>query len=541
MMKDALSYTFLSEEEQQDIEKNKEKAIKSNNFLDAVSNPLQALGSGTYDLTFNGLGLNQRRSLSWQMTKQDTLMRSVPYFDKASSWKATRALANGVDINCREDSTEDLTKVQSDLHSNFPSLHSIIRWGDFLGGAGGLIVIEGVDTEDEYMQPLIIGDIKKGQFLGIKPLSRLYQIQPDLSSGLVVKIGEKYGIYDASEIGEPLYYRVNLSGNTESESQYFKVHRSRILLYRSIDLTWVENRMEMYFGPSLLERSYSDFARYESFIAQINKLAQRSNIPVLNVTGLPQVSLTSERFAEFVTNRIKGVNFSVSSGNLVLLGKPEDETFDYKTATFTELPELLKYFRQNLCGSLSAPAGVLFNDTEQDDETKYLTFVKEINERVVRKWFRVLIPLSYRNRYGKNLKDFSFNFKSLEMPTEKEKIEKLKLGSEMLSILWNDNVIDAESYIRMLQAMPNNVSDVFNEITDKYTDYMGNKDEGQPFNKMYVDIQLATALNHLQGQDGGGNNLSNKVESAQGGKQKGGDPKETKKPTVKVPINNKKE
>ena len=26
-------------------------------------------------------------------------MRDVPYFDKASSWKATRALLNGIDLN----------------------------------------------------------------------------------------------------------------------------------------------------------------------------------------------------------------------------------------------------------------------------------------------------------------------------------------------------------------------------------------------------------------------------------------------------------
>ena len=107
--------------------------------------------------------------------------------------------------------------------------------------------------------------MSKGSFKGIKPLSRLYQIQPDLSSNLVTKVGEEYGIYSADEIGQPLYFLVNLS-DMEAKSKYFKVHRSRLLLYSSIELTWVEKRIEMFFGPTLLERAYSDFARYESML-----------------------------------------------------------------------------------------------------------------------------------------------------------------------------------------------------------------------------------------------------------------------------------
>ena len=539
VFRNALIYAFLDDDTRKGIEESKKKANKSTSFFDAVNNPLQAFGTNTYDLTYNGLSLQSKRNISWEITKQDTLMRSVPYFDKASSWKATRALINGVDINT-PDPTINMSLTQGDIQKQFPSLHPIAKWGDFYGGSGGLIMIDGVETEEEYMQPLVIKNIKQNQFKGIKPLSRLYQIQPDLSSGLITRMGEDIGIYEAFEVGEPKYFRINLSGNTEAESKYFKVHRSRLLLYRSIDLTWVENRMEMYFGPSILERSYSDFARYESFMAQVTKLAQRSNIPVLNVAGLPQASFQGQRFAEFVVARIKGINFGASSGNMIVLGDKEKEEFKFETADFQNLDEIAKKLSQNLASALEAPTKVCFNSDDEEDISEYLTKVKEIDERIVRVWYNKLIPLLYRNRYGKNLKDFTFTFKSLEMPTEKEKIEKLKLGAEMLSILWNDNVIDGLSYIKMLKAIPNNVSDVFNEITELYETYVAKEKDGEPFNKMYVDIELATALNHLQGQEGAGNQAQNKVKSRLGG-QKGGDPKETKKPTVKVPIVNKKE
>ncbi|MBN2221402.1 MAG: hypothetical protein JW708_04285, partial [Vallitaleaceae bacterium] len=112
LVQEALAYAFLSDEERTQLEENKEKAIKSGSFFDAVNNPLQSFGSGTMDLSFLGLGYKQNRNISWQIQKLDSIMRDVPYFDKASSWKATRALINGIDLNSADKKTEDLSLVQ---------------------------------------------------------------------------------------------------------------------------------------------------------------------------------------------------------------------------------------------------------------------------------------------------------------------------------------------------------------------------------------------------------------------------------------------
>ena len=128
------------------------------------------------------------------------------------------------------------------------------------------------------------------------------------------------------------------------------------------------------------------------------------------------------------------------------------------------------------------------------------------------------------------------------MPTEKEKAEKMIFVVETLDLLYGSNVIDNESYQAMYVASQDNVSDIPNEITDSYLDYIKKQaEEGNPMNKMRVDIELATALNHAEGQGEGGSNLSNKVASKTQGKQQGGDPKKTTKPTVRVPIVKKKE
>jgi hypothetical protein len=274
-------------------------------------------------------------------------------------------------------------------------------------------------------------------------------------------------------------------------------------------------------------------------LAQINKLAQRSNIPVLNMQNLPQASLNGQRFAEYVTNRVKGINFGVSSGGLIVLGDIEKEKFEYQNAQFAEIPALLKHYRENLAAAVGAPTSILFNDVESDDEEKFLSGIKEIQERTLRVWFRKLIPILYKSRYGKALRDFDFAFKSLEMPTEKEKAEKMKIVVEWLSMLFDRQIIDVESFQTMLVAMPNNVSDIPNDITQGYLDYIKNlAKDGQPLNKMTVDIELAKALNQQKGVDGeNGSVASAKVEASLAGGLEGGN---RKKGTIKVPIDKEK-
>lgn len=93
----------------------------------------------------------------------------------------------------------------------------------------------------------------------------------------------------------------------------------------------------------------------------------------------------------------------------------------------------------------------------------------------------------------------------------------------------------------MFKASQDNVTDIPNEMSKEYLEFVKQESQnGKPLNKMRMDIELATVLNHNQG-DGESSGQSNKVESALKGTQEGGNQKKTKKPTVKVPIVNKKE
>ena len=530
-------FNSLSKSQKVQVIKSKDIADDAKDFTDALNNPLQALGGGTNDLTYRGMNFFSRRNISWQIPKQDAIMRDIPYFDKASTWKATRALINGIELKSRKHKSDELNDIKDDLSNMFFPLHSVIKLGDFNGASAGLIFIKGCIDEEDWKSPLKIKDINKGDFKGIRPLTRYYQILPDLSGELVETVDEEKGVYSADEVGKPVYYNVNLSGNKEADYKWFKVHRSRVLWYASIQLTWIEERIEIYGGPSLLERCYTDFSRYESLIAQINKLAQRSNVPILNIQGMPQASLNNQNFVNRVIQKIKTINYTASAGNMILLGDKDREQFKFETAQFGELKDILKHERQNLSGSLEAPTSVLFNEPDDNDEEIYLTKIKEIQEGKIRNWFIRLIPILYKSRNGKNIKDFSFKFKSLEFVSEKDMSERLKTVVETLHQLYEDEVIDVESYQSMLKVAMENIGDIPHEITDNYVKYVEKEskaDADNPMTKKRRDIEVAIAFNHIK-KENDGENISNPVETAQKGKEEGGS-QEKKKPTANVPI-----
>jgi phage-related protein (TIGR01555 family) len=538
LFQEALFDTLTANEKTQ-VNKSKETASNVKDFQDGLNNHLQGLGGGTNDLTYKGMNFFSRRNLSWQIPKQDAIMRDIPYFDKGSSWKATRALINGIDLNSRTLESDDLNDIKDEISSLFAPLHKVIKLGDFNGASAGMLVFSDCVDEGDYEKPLKIGTIKKGSFKGIKPLTRFYQIIPALDKGLVTKVSDEIGIYSANEIGQPTYYRVNISGENEAQHKWFKVHRSRVLWYASIELTWIEKRVELYGGPSLLERCYTDFARYESLVAQVNKLAQRSNVPILNIKGLPQASLNNTTFVTRVMAKIKSINYTASAGNMVILGDKDRESFKFETANFGQLIEILKHERQNLASAIEAPTSVLFNEPDDNDEDIYLTKIKEIQEGKLRSWFTLLIPILSKHLFGKMIKDFNFKFKSLEFVSEKDKAERLKVVGEILHQLYEDEVIDILSYQAMLKVAMENISDMPHEITEEYIDYLVREskvDADNPMTKKRRDIEVAIALNHINQENvGNGGGTSNKVESAIKGKEEGGN-QEKKKATTKVPI-----
>src|SRR5690606_16442124 len=106
---------------------------------------------------------------------------------------------------------KEINRVQKKIKRLTNEYYELIYQGEFYGFCGGLIVIDGQDSEKDLLKPIDYDSIGKGNFKGIKVLTRLYQIIPDTQE-LIQKDDIKDQKYwgNANLIGKPKYYRVFL-------------------------------------------------------------------------------------------------------------------------------------------------------------------------------------------------------------------------------------------------------------------------------------------------------------------------------------------
>ena len=526
----------------------KSEETKFKDSLGLVYDTAQNQIVGNYD---GGLGqiVRSNRGISWNIPFLDTLTRDIGYMINAGIWQSTKPLINGIDLNIydKDKEVKSAAKIQNYLMEDlFKSQQSTLYLGYFHGGSAGLIYIEGEMDEASLQTPLNTKRIKKGSFKGITPLTRLYQVMPHLEGGMINKIGEDVGIFDASELGKPMFYRVNLGGNltkinddgTSSLGTHMIVHRSRLLLYNASELSWVESRIEHYWGVSVGERALVSMKRFESLNRHINGLAKRSNLPVVKVDGLTMATLAGAEYEAKMMNKIDMIEFAIDAGGMILLTPKDELTFE--NADFKELPQMLMEFKKQLTADLQAPLSVTFAEVGEDDEKDWHWVIRHIQNRILRTWYMQLIPIIYKSMYNKQIEEYSFTFKSLDVLTEKEKAEKLLTAVEIIEKLWEMNALDLESVHKIMLSAIDNISDMLNEITEEYIKIAQEKGEdGEAKTYAYFQVVLAKALNHIQRENQENEQASgyNMTETKVRGKTEGGDPTKKKKPTVTIPIN----
>src|SRR5690554_203868 len=531
---------FYSPDYQKNLKKVKEekKNVKdSTDIFDAIANPLQNVGLGTGDVSFTSLTNVANRGKTWQLNAIDQTMRDIPYFINGASWIAMMSVKNGIDLNSDELTTKEINKIQKKVRSITPELYELIYQGEFYGFCGGLIVIEGQETEEELAKPIDFENIKKGSFKGIKILTRLYQIIPDTTELIQMSdiVNQKYWS-NANLLGKPKYYRVYINGSGSMENTNFmKVHVSRLINYRVFPLSFVESQLEMNMGVSMLERVYSDMARYETLLGQVVKMAQRSNIPVFKSQNLTMSTLNSDDQLVKMYERLKLMKVAMSNSGMISIDA--DEEFSFESASFQDVPSVVEMLKENLAGSIRAPYSVIAHGKANKEEEKaYYHTPQKIQDVDMTAWFNVLIPIMYKSEYGKDIGEFDFDFKSLETMTEKEKAEVLKLVVESIEKLYQNNAIDVPSMIRMFQVAQTNIGDIYQEINEIYIKYAesGKIIDSNIKNKINHDIEVAKQLNQGK-QDGDGKSISGvKDPRSEEGRTKGGNPKTKEKPTPKI-------
>lgn len=444
------------------------------------------------------------RGLSWNIAFLDEVMRKEAYIINAINWKAIKALSNGIDLNIRSEDTEidihTTTKINDYIEKNFKKpLIDFLTQGEMYGGAGLLIQING--KNNDYSKPLTWKDVEYGDKINLRPLTRLYQIQPIITGNNAVwiqELGSDVGIYDSTELGKPLWWRVSINGSffnntngkysfdnhnetgiTTTENMYNEngvsnnfvnsqiVHRSRIGIFNSSELNWIERNVEQYFGVSIIVKALESIKRYKQALDEIMSLLKRSNIPVLNANIKSAGSRNSNTYLKEVENTILSYYYALENGGLIVLGDKDKENLQFIQAEFRELTNILLDRKKELSADLQAPVSVTFNEEPKIDEHISYYGVHTMQERQLRPLYEQLIPLAYMavtEGATKPLENFTFTFKSLEYISEKDKAEQQHKMGVLTKDLYDSDVIDRYEARKILISSADNVSDIFKDL-----------------------------------------------------------------------------
>lgn len=492
------------------------------------------------------------KGVSWNIAFMDSLLRKESYVLNAVNYKSVKTMINGIDLNIRKhkDKKENINvaiEINDKIEMNYRK--AMIRFaflGIAHGGAGNLIVVDNVKNKEELLTPLTPNDIKKGSEIHLRPLTRLYQIQPDYSrqDKYIQSIGEGTGIYDSTELGKPKYYRISISGDMfgEKNGKYsfnesnnfntFLVHRSRLMIFNSSELSWIEEQIEQFFGLSIIEKALDPIKRYKQTLDEMMKLLVRSNIPVIYIESMVAQARMGDAGLNKIDEALLSYEYAIRTGEAMVMG--ENEKFEYIQANFQHLNEQLTAREREVSSALKTHMSVTFNSKDENEESFYYYDIENIQEMQIRPALMQLLPLLYKSMYGEEIPDYSFTFRSLEATTEKEKAEKLKIVTEIIVNLFEANMITVGSARDMLISASDNISDMLYELNNEFERQLGNDD------KLYKDFQIeisnelqTAALKHeLQG----GDKKYNMAESKVKGQNQGGNPKTTTKKPIDIKV-----
>lgn len=451
---------------------------------DGYTNNYLNMGNGSND-AMNASSYVSNRQLTWNSQTINNVVRSEPLMKKVLEFKASRPIKNGIDISSKNMKPEEIKAICERLKFLFKDIYQLIFLGEAYGGTGALICIRNQMSEDKLVKPLQIDSIQPGSFLGLKVFERWFSIRPDMSK-LITEVGGSNGIDDPNLLGKPLYYYVRLTPN----SPEILVHRTRLLLYNTGELTYVEKLVEQYWGMSIVEKLWDALNEYNSAFKYMNNMLMISNQRVVKLADVFTDSVNATNKAkEVVRNKLELISSSLNGSNILFLS--EDDTFEYHSAQLSNVSECLQKASLNFATKANVPYSYLFDDTNTEvtpSEDAY-DAIKNVQDIFCREWYTKLIKILWKDIFGGKIPEFSFEFKNIRNLDEKTKAEIISKVGTIILDLYRESITDKAITMESFSEINDNVGDVFNNFTQEYIKKVGKE------TKNYDQINLARALN----------------------------------------------
>ena len=401
-------------------------------IIEGTQNELRQDG---YTNMLNKYGTTQDNTTAYEYSQESyssdlelvRLYESNGLFTKIIDRPAEEAVKHGFDIDYGNKDTAEYVDTILDKLDFEEKFATALKWSRLYGGA---IIVMLVNDSRGLEEPLNIEDVTSIEELRVFERS---VVQPDYTS--MYRFGFMNSLKPNIPFGEPEFYQIS------SIYGYFKVHRSRCLVFRNGKLPeQTTNALYRYWGiPEYIKIKR---ALRECVTTHENgvKLLERSVQAIYKMKELANMLTTSDG-EETVLQRLQVID--MARGILNSIAIDAEEEYDFKTLPMSGVKDII----DSTCNMLSAvtniPQTILFgrspagmNATGDSDLENYYNMVENIQKQNIKSNARVVIDLILKQgkAYGKleEIPIYKIKFVSLWSMSESERAstEQIKATTE---------------------------------------------------------------------------------------------------------------
>ena len=439
------------------LETNEQKP-KRGIVKDAFSNELARLGFGTPNLLEGTHYTLQRLTRDYTtlnaLYRESWIVRRIVDVIPADMLKNWITITSSLEPDLLKKIKVELRKMQL-----LEKIKQGLQWGRLYGGAVGVLLIKGQGSEEKLMEPLELSSMVPGDFKGMMILDRWNGVSPS---------GELEGSIDDAEFGLPLYYLVTdpVSGSM------IKIHHTRVVRFTGNRLPYWEAQAEMWWGASVIESVFDELKKRDNVSWNIAQLTFMANIRVLKMQDMGQLLAATDPVSQQELYRtLESQNILLNNmGMQVMDAKDGLETHQY---TFGGLAECYQQFIMDIAGAAEIPVTKLFgrspsglNATGESDLQNYYDMIGEKQETLLRPVLNKILPVLLMSVFGAVPDDLDFEFDPVSEPSDSERSELAKAGTENVVSAVNAGLVSKRTALKELKQQSERTG-VWTNITDE--------------------------------------------------------------------------
>lgn len=423
--------------------------------LDAFTNMLARLGAGTPNLLEGTEYTTERMTRDFAtlnaLYRESWIVRRIVDVIPADMLKNWITITSGIEPAVEKKISLALRRTQL-----IDKLKRGMQWGRLYGGALGIMLVK--HQGNDLTTPLRLDYIMPGDFAGMLIFDRWNGVSP--SSELVDDVTDP-------EYSYPKYYTISDPTN----GGMVQIHHSRCIRFPGNLLPYWEELSELQWGASVIEPIMDDLKKRDNVSWNIAQLTFMANLRVLKMEDLGQLLASTDAISQReLYNTIQAQNILMSNMGLQIMdSKDSMETHQY---TFGGLADVYQQFLMDIAGAAEMPVTKLFgrspaglNAIGESDLQNYYDMIAEKQESYLRPILNKVLPPFIISTLGSMPDDFDFDFDPVAEPSDKERAELAKTGTDNVVAAFNAGLISQRMALQELKQQSERTG-VWTNITD---------------------------------------------------------------------------